>query len=172
LLESVIAPLRGEEGQVLNFVAVLSDVTHERDMEARLRQGQKLEAIGTLTGGIAHDFNNIVASILGVAELAKSEPTQVGVRAGLDQIIVACNRARDIVRQMMAFSRHSALEREPLVLATVVEEALPLLRASIPSTIAFRTVLERTLWRSTSRRSVRMHRSWRRCRGCARGSGT
>jgi PAS domain S-box-containing protein len=142
LLESVVAPLRGEDGQVLNFVAVLRDVTHERDMEARLRQGQKLEAIGTLTGGIAHDFNNIVASILGVAELTKTEPTQEGVTAGLDQIIVACDRARDIVRQMMAFSRHSALEREPLVLAMVVEEALPLLRASIPSTIAFRTTLE------------------------------
>ncbi len=136
-LETIVAPLHDTDGRTLNFVAVMRDVTHERAMEDRLRQGQKLEAIGTLAGGIAHDFNNIIGSILAVAEHTRDD-AEAGSRAkGMQQIIVACNRARDIVRKMMAFSRHSTLMRKPISIATILEETLPLLRAAIPSTIGF-----------------------------------
>lgn len=141
VVETTVTPLRDDRGTVRNFVAVLHDATHERTMEDRLRQGQKLEALGTLAGGIAHDFNNIIGSILAVSEMEREDAAERDDTTAMDQIIVACHRARDIVRKMMAFSRTSAQTRAPVVLAAVIEEALPLLRAAIPASIQFRSEL-------------------------------
>ncbi len=107
-----------------------------RGLEAQLRQAQKMEAIGTLAGGIAHDFNNILAAILGYTELAKqamipeSEPDHC-----LAEVLKATYRAKDLVQQILAFSRKSEQEMQPLRIQSVVKEALKLLRASIPSSI-------------------------------------
>ncbi len=138
--ELTVSPLAaGGEGRQ-EFVAILRDVTHERRLEERLRRGEKLEALGTLSGGIAHDFNNIIGSILAVAEVERL--TASGAQAeALERIAMACRRARDIVRQMMAFSRQEVRSRRPQRLSAVVAETLPLLRASIPATIAFETAL-------------------------------
>lgn len=136
-LDVAITPLSGGADGNRRIVAVLRDITHERAMEERLRQGEKLEALGTMAGGIAHDFNNIIAAILAVAELERSDAVRGADTAAMDHIIVACQRARDIVRKMMVFSRQDQRKRGPERLAKVLNEALPLLRASIPTTVKF-----------------------------------
>jgi two-component system, cell cycle sensor histidine kinase and response regulator CckA len=107
-------------------------------MESRLRQGEKLEAIGTLAGGIAHDFNNILGSILAVAEQARPDAAGTALSASLDHIVAACGRAKDIVRQMLAFSHQTTPERRTMALRGLIEETMPLLRAALPATIDIR----------------------------------
>ena len=105
-------------------------------LEAQLRQTQKMEALGTLAGGIAHEFNNILAALLGFATLLHREVPPES-RAGLyvQQVRQAGNRAKELVQQILTFSRAESLAREPLQLDRVVQEALTLLRASLPSTV-------------------------------------
>ncbi len=107
-----------------------------RALEAQLRQAQKMEAIGTLAGGIAHDFNNILAAILGYTELAKqqmipeSDPDHC-----LGEVLKATYRAKELVQQILAFSRKGEQEMQPMRIQSVVKEALKLLRASLPASI-------------------------------------
>ncbi|MBW1712304.1 MAG: response regulator, partial [Deltaproteobacteria bacterium] len=109
-------------------------------LETQLRQAQKMEAIGTLAGGIAHDFNNILTAIIGYTELAMADlPAESPFRANLDQVFKAGQRARDLVRQILNFSRKSEEEKQPLSLAPIVKEALKLLRASLPTTIEIKS---------------------------------
>ncbi len=109
-------------------------------LEAQLRQSQKLEAIGTLAGGVAHDFNNILAGILGHVELLSMDlPADSPLRESVQQILRGTVRARDLVKQILTFSRNKEARREPTRLSTTVEEALKLLRASLPSSIEFIT---------------------------------
>ncbi len=121
--------------------------TEERQLaEARLRQAHKMEAIGTLAGGIAHDFNNILAAIIGFSEMAiDKSPEGSAVRRNMERVLGAGIRGRDLVRQILAFSRQTDQEKEPLKIAPVVREALGLVRASLPSTIDIRTNLQGTL---------------------------
>jgi PAS domain S-box-containing protein len=108
-------------------------------LEAQLVQSQKMEAIGTLAGGIAHDFNNILSGIMGYAELAQMtlEPGDA-VHDRLDQVLKGTNRAKDLVRQILTFSRKDAPLKKRLDLGGVVEEALKLLRATLPTSIEIR----------------------------------
>ncbi len=109
----------------------------QQEMQTRLNQAQKMEAIGTLAGGIAHDFNNILGGMLGYAELARLElPEESPVISLLENIERGGARAVDLVRQILAFSRRTPQDRKPIQLAVIIKEALKLLRASLPVTIA------------------------------------
>ncbi len=101
-----------------------------------LHQAQKMEAVGTLAGGIAHDFNNILGAILGYAELIKTSLSSADPTMRMqDQIITAALRARDLVKQILLFSRQSEQETKPLQPELIIKEALKLLRSTLPTTI-------------------------------------
>jgi len=136
-VELTVTPVRDDEGQIINYVALSRDMTHEVGLERQLRQAQKMEAIGTLAGGIAHDFNNILASLIGFAELARRSLPETAQQASQDlkEVLEAGNRAKDLVKQILTFSRQGEQEKRALRLGPVIKEALKLLRASLPTTI-------------------------------------
>ena len=141
-VQVVKAPLRDAQGGVSGVQGIFWDVTQERRLEAQLRESQKMEAIGQLAGGIAHDFNNILAAIIGNTELIQmGQPLDPANLSCLDSIKAASQRAADLVRQILAFSRRQDQARLPIQLHTVVREAVKLLRATVPTTIEFRTDL-------------------------------
>ena len=115
------------------------DITEQQEIEQQLLQSQKMEAVGTLAGGIAHDFNNILTAIMGYAELAhmqRDDPERLS--CDLKAIEAAAIRARDLVRQILTFSRKSGQEKKTLRMSQVVKEALKLLRSTIPTFIEFK----------------------------------
>ncbi|OPY64211.1 MAG: Blue-light-activated protein [Syntrophorhabdaceae bacterium PtaU1.Bin034] len=138
-----ISPVRDSSGVVMNYAVVARDVTEKLRLEEQLRQAQKMEALGTLAGGIAHDFNNILAAIIGFAELLQDRARKdTEEQRSLQSIVDAGLRGRDLVRQMLTFSRKVKQERKPLQLADIIRETTGLLRASIPSTIDIRLEAE------------------------------
>jgi PAS domain S-box-containing protein len=133
----------GKYGDKQFIIAVARDISdrkraeeEKKRLEARLQQAQKMEAIGKLAGGIAHDFNNVLTPIVGYTELTMSSlPESSQVREYLREVLNAAMRARDLVQQILAFSRKSEQELKPLKVQPLVQEALKLLRASLPATI-------------------------------------
>jgi PAS domain S-box-containing protein len=130
---------------IVRDISVRKRAEAERtQLEAQLRQAQKMEAIGHLTGGIAHDFNNILTSIMGYAVLAGERATELGdarLIKYLDQMHVASVRARDLIQQMLTFSRGKRGEPRPLSLAPLVKESVKLLRSTLPSSLEIETDL-------------------------------
>jgi len=134
------------------FIGYLRDITDRKRaedeqarLEAQLRQAQKMEAIGHLSGGIAHDFNNILTSIMGYLVLAEQRQAQFGdtkLAEYLDRAQRSSEKARDLIQQMLTFSRGQRGERRALALVPIVKESIKLLRSTFPSTIAFRTELD------------------------------
>jgi len=121
---------------------LMIDITATRNLEQRLRESQKLEAIGTLASGIAHDFNNILTGIYGFTSLAReSAAANDELRDYLDEIRRAGNRAAELIRQILTFSRKQGSDEDkgPVLLGPAVAEAAKLLRATSPSTIEFAT---------------------------------
>ena len=138
-------PLYNAAGEISRFIGIAGDVTEERKLEEQFRQAQKMESIGQLAGGIAHDFNNILSAIIGHAYLIKQDAAgNAAVLSSLGAISSAANRATDLVRQILTFSRLGRQEREPVELNEIVLEALKLLRASVPSTIRIEKELGQT----------------------------
>ncbi|MGV1099106.1 PAS domain S-box protein [Thiovibrio sp. JS02] len=120
----------------------------ERDeLQAQLRQSQKMEAIGTLAGGIAHDFNNILGAIMGYTELALLEVGEGKPRENLEEVRKASRRAKDLVAHILAFSRQSEMARKPVDVSPIIKETLKMLRASLPSTIEIRQTIGSELGR-------------------------
>ncbi len=108
-------------------------------LEAQLRHSQKMETVGTMAGGIAHDFNNILSAIIGYTDLAMEElPENSASSTSLGEVLKAANHARDIVQQILTFSRKIERERIPIILSGIVQEATKLVRASLPKTIEIR----------------------------------
>jgi len=143
--DATISPVRDAGGTIVNYVAVKRDVTREMRLEARINQAQKMESIGQLAGGIAHDFNNILACIMGYLDLAKlAAAKNPDLQDYLEQIAKASDRAVDLVRQILTFSRQNNPERKLIKLNHVVLEALKLLRASLPANIRIITELTET----------------------------
>ena len=128
-----------QDGRVSEILCVGIDVTEKWQLEKRLAQAQKMEAIGTLAGGIAHDFNNILSAIIGYTELSLIDiPRSSALQNNLQQILKAGGRAKELVRQILTFSRQRESELAPVKVSLIVNEALKLLRASLPATIKIR----------------------------------
>ena len=123
------------------YEALQQEVDERKKTEEHLRQTQKLEAIGTLAGGIAHDFNNILAAIIGFTEMVQEDAGsgQSPKRKRLDLVLKGAHRGRDLVKQILSFSRHTKQDQKPVVLNHIVEEGLKLLRPTLPSTINITT---------------------------------
>jgi two-component system, cell cycle sensor histidine kinase and response regulator CckA len=144
---SAIPQFRQGEAVPYRVYVTLHDLTQRKlaaeakeKLESQLRHTQKLEAIGTLAGGIAHDFNNILSPIIGYTEMAMDSIEESSTsRYDLDQVLIAANRAKDLVRQILSFSRLGEEQlMRPVDMGLIVKEALKLLRASLPSTIEIR----------------------------------
>ncbi len=138
--------LRNENGIPGGIISIAHDITERiyaekrrTELESQLRQAQKMEAIGTLAGGIAHDFNNILAAIIGYSELSLLDVEEGGILyRHLNEVLNAGVRAKDLVQQILTFSRQTEQELRPVDSKLIIKEALKLLRASLPSTIEIR----------------------------------
>ncbi len=136
---ATITPIKNTDGHIKNYVAVKSDTTAERKIQDQLRQSQKMESIGTLAGGIAHDFNNILAVILGCSELAADKTSERPELAKLiREILKAGVRAKDLVGQILMFSRSTKMEKKALKAVPIIKEVCKFLRSTIPSSIEIR----------------------------------
>ncbi|MBW2109436.1 MAG: PAS domain S-box protein, partial [Deltaproteobacteria bacterium] len=115
--------LRDNSGRIVQVLSSGEDITEKRRLESQIRRAQKMEAIGTLAGGIAHDFNNILTPILIQSQLAKlSIDSDNPVQGNLDEVILAAQRARDLVKQILTFCRQSESGRHRLTVAPIIKE--------------------------------------------------
>ncbi len=132
---ATIAPVL-RDGVLTHYVKVARDVTDQTELDRRMRNQQKLEAVGTLAGGIAHEFNNLLGMILGYSELvADALPEASRARSDLERIVAAADRGSDLVRQLLAFSRGNEGARQRMRLQPLVEETAKFLRSSLPAGI-------------------------------------
>ncbi len=135
-VELTFSPIQNETGETCRYISVRRDITRENQLELMLIHAQKMKAIGTLVGGIAHDFNSILGSILLNTELALEDiPAGTETEYSMQQVIIASKRARDLVEQMLTFSKNSEVEQKIVELSAIVKDILKMLRPMIPSTV-------------------------------------
>jgi two-component system cell cycle sensor histidine kinase/response regulator CckA len=142
-VEIGLSPITTPEGVFI--LGTIVDVSERRDLEDRLRQTHKLEAIGNLASGIAHDFNNILMGIIGYSELAREAVKSLpAVIADIDVVIDTARRGRDLVNRILFFTRKSQPSRSPTSLEVPVRDAIHLLRATLPLNIEIREGFDAT----------------------------
>jgi PAS domain S-box-containing protein len=142
--ETLGVKVRNRGGEVIGFLAIIRNINEKKlllaekaALEANLRQAYKMEALGTMAGGIAHDFNNILAIILGNVDFALEDlPVGHPSRYSMEQVLAAANRAKDLVRQILSFSRQKKRQAISLKPQIMVKETLKLLRSTTPATIS------------------------------------
>ncbi|MBI9074530.1 MAG: response regulator [Desulfatibacillum sp.] len=152
-VESSAKPIM-ENGKLLSLQCVIRDISPRKKveeekarLEAKLQQAHKMEAIGTLAGGIAHNFNNVLFPIMGFTELAMMEiPKESQAQESLKDVLAAAERAKKLVRQIMAFSSHGVEDPKLVFMENIVEDVLIIIRASLPSTIEIRKDIVSTGW--------------------------
>lgn len=143
LHETIKTPMYDERGTLIGVLGIGRDITERKraeeekvNLEGQLQQARKLEAIGVLAGGIAHDFNNILSAILGFTELAKNdEPSNQQLQEDLTEIYTAGCRAKELVQQLLTFSRRQKHAPRPLDIPAIVKEVVTFLRSTLPASI-------------------------------------
>jgi len=144
------SPVKDVAGNVVSVIEMVEDISEHAKAEKEksqlmelLQQSQKMEAIGTLAGGIAHDFNNILSSVIGYTELALDDMEKGSMTAeNLNEVLIAGNRAKELVGQILDFSRQSETAKQPIQIKLIAKEVLKMLKASFPSTIEIRQQLD------------------------------
>lgn len=134
-----ISPLFSETGKEKGYVCIASDISDKKRIEKELEQSRKMEAIGTLAGGIAHDFNNILGAIIGFSELSQQQLSRGSteeLEENLEAIYKSGIRARDLVSQILTFSRKTSNEKKPLKLRPLFKEFIKLLRPTISTSVS------------------------------------
>jgi PAS domain S-box-containing protein len=136
-VELALATVNLKTGRAI--LGIVRDISKRKHLESQLQQSQKMEAVGTLAGGIAHDFNNILAIILGNAELAADDvPDSNPASQSLKKIHRASIRAKDMVQQLLAFSRKAEEESAPINMGPILKESMKMLRSAVPTSIEFK----------------------------------
>ncbi len=131
---------RDETGKIIGVFAAARDITEKNRLERHLRESHKIEAIGTLAGGIAHDFNNIIAGIIGFTEMVLEDiPDDDPAHRRLHYVLKGAHRGRDLVRQILTFSRKNEQKKGVVSMGHIVDEVVSLVRATLPATIEIRT---------------------------------
>ncbi|NQT59618.1 MAG: transporter substrate-binding protein [Bacteroidetes bacterium] len=142
--EAIISPVRNSIEEIVNFVSVKRDISKETKMEDQIRQFEKMESIGQLAGGIAHDFNNMLAVIIGYAEMLLMDVNEESfVGKNINQILIASERAKNLVKQILTFSRYQVENLEPIFLKPIIDEVMQLLQATIPSSVQLDLEIEK-----------------------------
>jgi PAS domain S-box-containing protein len=131
-----------EDGNPLRMIGTHVDITERKELEARLRHAEKMEAIGQLAGGIAHDFNNQLASIMGFADLLTMQLEDEALRHYAEGIVASAQRSAELTRQLLAYARKANYQTTPIDLHSVIQDVIEMLRHSIDRRIEINQVLE------------------------------
>lgn len=136
ILHQRFEPVLNDSSRVMGVIKISNDITEKNSLETQLRQAQKMKAIGTLAGGIAHDFNNILYAMVGFTELSMGQVDKDSkLHDFLLEVLKAGDRARDLIDQILTFSRKNDFELKPVQIDIMIKETIKLLKASLPSTI-------------------------------------
>ncbi len=147
---SISSSIVKDENNTVHVMAVMIDITDRKqaekekaEIEKQLRQAYKMEAIGTMAGGIAHDFNNMLAIIIGNADMAMDDvPKENFARDYIDQVLKASYRAKDLVKQILTFTRQAEKKAKPINIIQAIEDSLKLLHSTIPTSVEIRKKFE------------------------------